>query len=660
MRSDRSEDDAPGCLGGATEPVFAIGTALADAIWLHRAGYLSDAEQIYRRILDTQPDHADSLHLLGTIDLQRGNYAEAVRKIDAALDLDPTLSDAFNNRGTALRKLKRPDEAVASHDKAIALQPDHAEALNNRGNALLELKRFDEALASHDRAIALKPDYAEAFNNRGGVLVEMQRLDDALESYDKAIALNPSYAHAFNNRGRVLMEMYRLAEASASYHNDKSGDGRERNLLDEALASHDKAIALNPDYAEAFNKRGEVLLALKRIDEALASHDKAIALKPDYAEAIDRRSGVLFEMERFDEALASCDKAIALRPSHAGTINNRGVILTELKRLDEALVSYDNAIALKPEFPAALNSRGMLKLLTGRYRQGWADFEWRGKANRAWCPPTIDAPQWSGEDLAGRHIAIYAEMHFGDVIHFARYVPLLSRRGAKVTFVVPVALARLFRTLTPQVEIVSSITALRSVDFQCALMSLPLKFGTELSSIPGHTPYLGAEKELVAYWKNKLDDAGFKIGIAWQGKAQRTADRRRFALADIVSLSHLPGVRLISLQKNEGVEQLEDIPPGMRVETLGDFDGGQDAFIDTAAVMEHLDLIITSDTSIAHLAGALGRPTWIALKYAPDWRWLLDRDDSPWYPTVRLFRQDESRDWKSVFSKMEQELRVLL
>ena len=659
MRSDRTDEDASGGSCVAAPRRFAIESALNDAMRLHRAGHLRDAEQIYRQILEAQPDHPESLRLLGAIDLQRNNYAEAVRKIDAALELNPTLCDAFNNRGTALRQLNRLDEAVESHDRAIVLKPDYAEAFNNRGNALLELRRLDEALASHDHAIALKPDYAEAFNNRGCVLLEMRRLDEALASFDNAIALNPSYAHAFNNRGRVLLEMHRLAESAASYRNETSRHGDE-GLLERALANHDEAIALKPDYAEAFNNRGTVLLELKRLDEALASHDNAIGLRPDYADAFDRRSGVLFEMERFEEALASCDNAIALRPQSARTNNNRGVILTELMRLDEALASYDEAIALKPDFAAALNSRGMLSLLMGRYREGWADFEWRGKANRAWMPAAIDAPHWQGETLEGRHIVVYAEMHFGDVIHFARYVPLLSRCAAKVTFIVPATLARLFRTWAPQIEIACSVGGLESVDFQCALMSLPLRFGTEPSSIPGRTPYLHAEKDLVARWRNTIGEAGFKIGIAWQGKAQRTADRRRFTLADIAPLSRVASVRLISLQKNAGIEQLKYLPRGTHVETLGDFDGGPDAFIDTAAVMETLDLIVTSDTSIAHLAGALGRPTWIALKYVPDWRWSLDRDDSPWYPTARLFRQDATRDWAPVFSNMEQELRILL
>ena len=284
------------------------------------------------------------------------------------------------------------------------------------------------------------------------------------------------------------------------------------------------------------------------------------------------------------------------------------------------------------------------------------EYEWRWPQQHF-----TDAPSWKGEDLTGRHIAINCEMHFGDMIQAARYVPLLGERGARVTFIVPAKLVRLFRTLAaPKAALVSSLDPRSRFDFKCALMSLPLLFGTEVRSVPNQVPYLGAEADLVARWRSKLGEHGFKIGLSWQGRPQRTVDRRRFAPADLAPISRVPGVRLISLQKDVGADQFDGLPASCKIETLGDFDSGPDAFIDTAAVMENLDLVVTSDTSIAHLAGALGRPTWLALKYVPDWRWLLDRDDTPWYPTLRLFRQETIGDWNSVFLKMERELRSLL
>jgi hypothetical protein len=340
----------------------------------------------------------------------------------------------------------------------------------------------------------------------------------------------------------------------------------------------------------------------------------------------------------------------------------------ERKRLEDALTSFDRAVALKSDYADAYNNRGMARLLAGRYREGWADHEWRWQAKIfSGERPQIHAPAWKGEDINGRRILVFSEQGLGDVIQFVRYLPLLAERGARVTLLTRANLIRLLRPLSSKIEIVSSIEKQHSFDFQCALMSLPQRFGTDLASIPNRVPYLEPEQDRVERWKQFIGAAGFRIGVAWQAKiGSSTAvrvhgQRRSFPLADLAPLGRLPGVRLISLQKHHGLDQLMNLPDGMTVETLGDdFDSGPDAFMDTAAAMSNLDLIITADTSIAHLAGALERPAWVVLKYVPDWRWLLDRDDSPWYPTLRLFRQDSDGDWKRAIAKMERELRALL
>src|SRR5262245_35067088 len=350
----------------------ALASTLSQALALHQAGRLAEAEQNYLQILKAQPDQFDCLHLLGVIFSQRGNHAEAVRQIDVALKINPKAASAHHNRGNALQALKRFNEALASYDKALALKPDFAEAHHNRGNALQALKRFNEALASYDKALALKPDFAEAFNNRGNALQELKRLDEALASYDKAIALKPDYQSACNNRGNALKEPKRLNEALASYDkalalkpdhteafNNRGNALQELKRLNEALASYDKALALKPDYAAAFNNRGNALRELKRLDEALASCDKALALKPDYAEAFNNRGIALQELKRLDEAVASYDKALAVKPDYAAACNNRGNARRELKRLDEALASCDKALALKPDYAEAFNNRGI-------------------------------------------------------------------------------------------------------------------------------------------------------------------------------------------------------------------------------------------------------------------------------------------------------------
>jgi FkbM family methyltransferase len=437
----------------------------------------------------------------------------------------------------------------------------------------------------------------------------------------------------------------------------------QKGQLAEAASLYRRILAENPQDADALHLLGVLEHQRKNLSAAVELIDRAIRLRPTNAAFFCNRGNVLQDLKCLDEALASYDRALTIKPDLAEVLYNRGNALQALKRLDEALASYDRALALKPDYISALHNRGMAQLLCGHYPEGWAGYEWRWQTKDFPSkPPKINARKWQGEDISGRSILVFAEQGLGDAIQFARFLPLLIERGAKVTFLCPAELIRLLRPLSAQVEFVPSLQVGKSFDFQCALMSLPLRFDTDLGSIPNQVPYLEPEARIASSWKQRIGDTGFKIGIAWQGRPGEKIDRGRSPpLSEFIPLTHLPGVRFISLQKNHGLDQLRELPADTMVETLGDeFDSGRDAFIDTAAVMRNLDLIITSDTSIAHLAGALGRPTWVVLKYVPEWRWLLDREDSPWYPTMRLFRQETDGSWKLVFSKMEQELRSLL
>jgi tetratricopeptide (TPR) repeat protein len=586
------------------------GDEFAKAVALARAGQLADAERICRAVLFADPLHFGSQYLLGVIALQRGQFQTAEQQFALALALNPNAAPAHRDRGLALAQLGRPVEALESYDKAIALRSDHAVTYFNRSLTLNDLGRLDEALAGYERAIAIRPDYAAAFNKRAMVLWTLNRRDEALASYDKAIALNPDRADAFYNRGVALEDF-----------------GRAR----EAVESYDRAIALAPGFAEALNNRGNALKQLDRLEEALESYDKAVAAKPDFAEG------------------------------HY----NRGVALFDLKRPEEALASYERAIALRPDFPEALFSRGACKLALGRVERGaWSDFENRWRLRNYPAPGgKTEAPLWVGEDLAGRSILVYAELGNGDIIQFSRFVPLLAERGAEVSFLVPERLLRLLAGLPGNIRLCTSPESKR-FDFQCAVMSLPSYLDTELADIPLSIPYLAVDQMRASRWRDALGPLGFKIGIAWQGAPWNggiSMIERSVPLRAFQPLSQIPGVRLISLQKNHGLEELADLPTGMNVETLGeDFDAGPDAFADTAAAMQHLDLVISCDTSIAHLAGALGRPAWIALKHVPEWRWMFDRSDSPWYPTLRLFRQKIRGQWSGVCDDMVKELRKRL
>lgn len=543
-------------------------------------------------------------------------------------------------RALVLHQAGRFDEAAKLYRLVIDGEPQNSECPrllagieNQRGNCA-------EALVLIQTAINIAPNDPRAFNTRGNILRKMNRPQDALASYDTAIALSPGYAKAHGNRGVLLHQLGRL---------------------DEALESFGRAIALDPHDANAFNNRGSLLKAMKRCDEAVKDYDDALALKPGYADAHKNRGTALQEMSRCEEALVSYDQALALRAAYPEALNNRGNVLLELGRFEEALASWDRAVALKPEFANALLNRGMAYMSLGRFSEGWVGFEWRWQANGIpQQPGTVSAPLWQGEDLTSRHILVWAEQGLGDTIQFCRYLPLLAQRGAKVSFLAPAKLVRLLGSLPGDLTIAPAVVTGEEFDFQCPLMGVPLRFGTELASIPAPIPYLAAAEHRIADWRGRLGLGGFKIGIAWQGNPELRVDRERsIPLAAFLPLIALPGVRVISLQKQVGVDQIAHLPAHAHLETLGDdFDSGPDAFLDSAAVMACLDLIVSSDTSIAHLAGALGCPTWVALKQNPDWRWLQEGAVCPWYPTMTLFRQQRRGEWSDVFERMADQLRA--
>jgi tetratricopeptide (TPR) repeat protein len=506
---------------------------------------------------------------------------------------------AWYNRGNALQDLGRFDEAVISYDQAIALKPGLAEAYNNRGNALQNLKRLDEAVASYDRAAMLKPDYIEAYYNRGTALQSLMRFEAALASYDKAIAHKPDHAEAHNNRGAPLRELRRL---------------------DEAITSYDKAIALRPEFAEAHNNRGNVLHTLKRLDEALAGFDTAIALKPDFAMA------------------------------HY----NRANVLRDLMRLDEALASFDKAVVLKPDYIDAHYNQGHCFLLMGRFERGWPQYElrnWKADGVKPYLRPL-----WSGkEDIVGKTLFIYCEQGVGDTLQFCRYGKLVKALGASIIMSVQDSLLELLAQMKPDIGTIVGHNEIPSAfDYRCPMMSLPFALGTTLATIPEPARVV-ADQNLQKTWDARLPPrAKPRIGVVWNGNPEHKNDHNRSM--DLATLSPLfsADAHWISLQKE--IRQ-GDAALLRRLPQVAFFGDELKDFSTTAAIIDRLDLVITVDTAAAHLAGAMGKPVWILLPYVPDWRWLLDRDDSPWYPTARLFRQDETRVWDNVIARVKDELR---
>jgi Tetratricopeptide repeat len=404
-----------------------------------------------------------------------------------------------------------------------------------------------------------------------------------------------------------------------------------------------------------------VLKDVERFDDALASFDHAIRLKPDFARAFYNRGTTLSDLKRFEEAYADLSKGIKLDPTHAETIYNRGTALKELKRIDEAVADFDQAISLKPDYADALWNRAMCHLLAGRYREGWLGYEWRWQTGQMVSHRRVfNQRQWRGNtDISGKTILLHTEQGLGDTIMSARYIPRVVGTGARVVLDVPPQVIPLLAQIPGVAEIVTKNQLLPKFDVHCPMMSLPAAFATTLETIPSNVPYLSAPPDYIEKWAHRLPKSTLlRIGVNWAGNPRFMHDAERsIGLRPLLPLLSRPDVRYVSLQKDLREGDADILRANPQIIHVGD---AIDDLGDTAAIIASLDLVISSDTSVVHLAGALGKPVWILLQFVPDWRWLLDRDDCPWYPTARLYRQRARNNWAPVVSEVGQALSVLL
>ena len=481
------------------------------------------------------------------------------------------------------------------------MQPRHADTLSLMGLIAFQQSDHLRAVLLIDRAIELSPGNAAAYSNVALALLELGRLADARRRLDQAIAIRPDYAEAYYNRGIVLDRM-----------------GRPN----EALENYDQAITLKPDYAQAYNNRGNTLQILERLDEALESFDRAIHIKPDYAEAY----------------------------------YNRGVTLQELKRLDEAFDSYDRARKIDPDYRDAQWNLSLLQLLTGEFVRGWKGYEWRWDDRKPeFSRRDFKQPQWRGNEvLAGKTILLHSEQGLGDTLQFCRYAKPVADLGATVILETQKSLMGLLNGLDGVSKLIAAGEPLPEFDLHCPLLSLPLALKTDLTTIPSPEGYVSASPGKLAEWKTNLGNGDKpRVGLAWSGSPTHRHDKRRsILLGDIAE--YLPDrFQYVSLQKD--VREADKNVLVSRPDILH-FGEALSDFADTAALCELMDIVISVDTGVAHLAGALGKEVWILLPFVPDWRWLLDRDDSPWYRSARLFRQTAASDWRGVFENVRQEL----
>jgi Tfp pilus assembly protein PilF len=431
---------------------------------------------------------------------------------------------------------------------------------------------------------------------------------------------------------------------------------------DQAEAAYRRLVERNPREVQARVALGALLLVKRREDEAMQQFDAALQKAPESAAVWYHRALALHERGDFAAAVDNLDRAAGFGMRGADIHFNRANALNELRRFNEALEEFDRALELQPTHAGAQRNRGILKLLLGDFAGGLADYEARRPPQHVRQARQVSrAPAWRGEPISGKSLLVTDSTGMGDEIHMVRYLSVLADRGARVSFFGKAPLYRLFSPFASRVQLLREVPDDARFDYQCKLLSLPFLLGTRLETVPAQVPYLFAEPALVQKWRERIGTEGFRIGIGWKGNPSRSIDKgRSVPLANYRALASLPGVRLISLQKGYGLDELERLPEGMKVEVLKDFDDGPDAFVDTAAVMANMDLVVSSCTSLPHLAGALAKPVWLAAKYVPEWRWGIDGENNAWYPTMRVFRQSAQGDWEVVFARMAMALRERL
>ncbi|CQR74810.1 TPR repeat-containing protein YrrB [Sporomusa ovata DSM 2662] len=511
------------------------------------------------------------------------------------------------------------------------------------GKALTEQGLPKDAVQHCQEALVLYPDNADLWYQLGTTLLASQKLSEAAQALRQAIALQPNFAKAYNNLGGAL---------------------KKQGLYEEAIRWYEKGLALCPDSAQLWYNLGTTLLTVPRLSEAAQALQQAITLKPDLAEAYTNLVIALIKMPRLPEAVKVLQQAIALKPNCAETHNNLGFALQSQGKAAEAIAAFDRAIMLKPTDPEIYNNRAQAILLSGNLARGFAEYKWRTKVNRyrRFYEGFDSLPRWGGENFAGKRLLVYDEQGFGDVLQFCRYLPLVKARGGSVQFSTKQPLLRLFANFPGIDELIEHTTeAIAQTQFELSvpLLSLPHIFGTTLQTIPASIPYLTADQHSIAAWRSNMNCSGtnLRVGLAWAGNPENIPGQiRTCGLKAMSPLAGIPGTTFYSLQTGAAANEANTAPPDMR---LIDLTGNIADFADTAALIMNLDLVVSVDTAVAHLAGALGKPVWTLLPAAGEWRWLLARSDTPWYPTMRLFRQGTPGDWNSVMTAVARELRML-
>jgi Flp pilus assembly protein TadD len=527
----------------------------------------------------------------------------------------------------------------------MALKPRGEMQLTNISDTMsvavrdYEAGRLNQAEQLCREVLCCDAHHPDALHLSGAIAYRRGQYDEAIELIREAIARNRHVPRFHNTFGAVLKAM---------------------GKFEEAIAAYEQAVLLNAEYTQAHHNMGNVFLLQGRYAAAVEKYDRVVSLDPECIEAYNSMAVALQYQGEYAAAIEKCNQALSLKPDYAEAYNTVASVLMKKGCCAEAVENYRHALQLKPDYAEAHCNLGITLLLSGRFEEGWAEYEWRLRTEKAAYPRRHQTAHWDGSSFAGKRLLVHYEQGFGDNIQFIRYLPMVKRRGGTVIceMLQPLTgLLRGFPAIDELIEASSDGAPAVKFDYYVPLLDLPRIFGTVLETIPADVPYLHADPARARYWQQRLAGTTFKVGIVWAGKPVHPEDRARSChLRHCLGLSKIPGVRLLGLQKGIAADQVRDLAAEMSLVNLGD---ELNDFTDTAAVIENLDLVVSVDTAVLHLAGAMGKPVWAILPSTPDWRWMLDRQDSPWYPTMRLFRQRSYGDWEDVFQRVSRRLEML-
>ena len=654
---------------------------LRQAVLEQQRTNFTQAFNLYTQFLEQNPNNPEGLFLFGLFEAQRGNLLNGLDLLTRSIHGDPHNTDAHYNQAVIYLKLSKFTEAKESLQRAVQLNPLLAEAHFNLGVIYMLENNFERALEYLSQTIRIKPHFLDALLRRGLIHLETQQFDLALQDFNAVLAITPQHLDALLNSGVVFQKNGKLNEALQRYQAalqikpdwvdallNMGVTLTKLNRFEQALACYDKALSIAPDAPDLWSNKGITLSKLRRYDQAIACFDRAIETKPNYAEAWSNKGNSFHSLSQFSQAIECFDRAIEFKPNYAEAWSNKGVSLSFLKQFDKAKDCYLKAIDLDKTYMDSHWNLAISQLTTGEFFEGWKNYEYRWQISNPIPRQFTYIPQLNSlEQLIGKNILIWFEQGLGDTIQFCRYIPLLKKYAASISFVVQPPMVEILKSLRSYCDIYTHQNLPSSkFDLQCPLLSLPGLFLNSAQEIPTAAPYLKSDPIKSAIWKSRITHSdSLKVGLVWNGgfradqpEVWSINERRNIPFKIMADLRHTSGVDFYSLQKGDPAEsellsQKDQFWPDTN---FFNYASELHNFSDTAALIDNLDLVISVDTSTAHLAGAMGKPVWILNRFDACWRWQLNRKDTPWYQTAKLFHQTASGNWESVIKEVHAEL----